>query len=79
MFKQPNVLVAAEEGVSSAGQLGDPFSEPSTPFSSLSVIPAHPRPSDSWDVFPWYRFPNLTISERRGRPKPWIWQHGYDL
>lgn len=86
MSKQPIALVSAEEAVCSPGQLEDPVSEPRTPFSvsspassNLSGSSIHPRPSDDWDIFPWHRFPNLTISERRGRPKSWIWQHGYDF
>ncbi|KAG8665015.1 uncharacterized protein FPOAC1_012993 [Fusarium poae] len=69
-----------------SGPFEDPFSEPRTPSSASSLAPSNlsiqlsqPRPADDWNIFPWHTFPNLTISERRGRPKSWIWQHGYDL
>jgi hypothetical protein len=86
MSEQSISLASAEVAASSPGQIEDAFSEPRTPFnasspasSSLSGSSIHPRPSGDWDIFPWHRFPNLTVSERRGRPKSWIWRHGYDL
>lgn len=85
MPKQVAFQVHLEELGSPLAQTDDSFSELRTSLnaspatSSISGSSTHPRSLDDWDAFPWHRFPNLTISERRGRPKSWIWQHEYDL
>lgn len=86
MAERPTAMASITEASITSGHFENPFSEPRTPSSASSPAPSNlsiqssqPRPADDWNIFPWHSFPNLTISERRGRPKSWIWQHGYDL
>ncbi|KAM0664397.1 hypothetical protein ACQRIU_006979 [Beauveria bassiana] len=77
---------SVEDVPSSPANLEDRGSEPRTPFAAASPVTPSPRTGSSqstsahdWESFPWSQFPDLTISEWKGRPKSWIWQHGYDL
>ncbi|EJP61509.1 transposase-like protein [Beauveria bassiana ARSEF 2860] len=77
---------SVEDVPSSPGNLEDRGSESRTPFAAASPVTPSPRTGSSqstsahdWESFPWSQSPDLTISERKGRPESWIWQHGYDL
>lgn len=86
MSRQPYALTSIKQMSSPANPLEDSLcASRSSLTASPSMSSITSRQSsrsisgNDWEVFPWDRFPGLTISERRGRPKSWIWQHGYDL